>query len=65
MTSTEGTITIDGTNIQTCELAIALLMGLVTQDSILFNDTIKRTFQWENWMLRRRGTAKKKRPEHH
>jgi len=38
----EGTITIDGTNIQDMNLqSLRGLMGLVTQDSILFNDTIK------------------------
>jgi subfamily B ATP-binding cassette protein MsbA len=38
----EGTITIDGTNIQDLNLqSLRGLMGLVTQDSILFNDTIK------------------------
>jgi subfamily B ATP-binding cassette protein MsbA len=38
----EGTITIDGVNIQDMNLqSLRGLMGLVTQDSILFNDTIK------------------------
>ena len=38
----EGTISIDGTNIQDLNLqSLRGLMGLVTQDSILFNDTIK------------------------
>ncbi|OAB28811.1 ATP-binding cassette, subfamily B, MsbA [Flavobacterium fryxellicola] len=38
----EGTIAIDGTNIQDLDLqSLRGLMGLVTQDSILFNDTIK------------------------
>jgi subfamily B ATP-binding cassette protein MsbA len=38
----EGTISIDGTNIQDMNLqSLRGLMGLVTQDSILFNDTIK------------------------
>jgi subfamily B ATP-binding cassette protein MsbA len=37
----EGTISIDGTNIQDMNLQLRGLMGLVTQDSILFNDTIK------------------------
>jgi subfamily B ATP-binding cassette protein MsbA len=38
----EGTIVIDGTNIQDLDLqSLRGLMGLVTQDSILFNDTIK------------------------
>jgi subfamily B ATP-binding cassette protein MsbA len=38
----EGTICIDGTNIQDMNLqSLRGLMGLVTQDSILFNDTIK------------------------
>lgn len=38
----EGTITIDGINIQDMNLqSLRGLMGLVTQDSILFNDTIK------------------------
>jgi subfamily B ATP-binding cassette protein MsbA len=36
----EGTISIDGTNIQDMNLSLRGLMGLVTQDSI-FNDTIK------------------------
>jgi subfamily B ATP-binding cassette protein MsbA len=37
----EGTIS-DGTNIQDMNLpSLRSLMGLVTQDSILFNDTIK------------------------
>lgn len=39
---TEGTISIDGTNIKTLTKAsLRGLMGLVTQDSILFNDTIR------------------------
>ena len=38
----EGVITIDGTNIKDLKLkSLRDLMGLVTQDSILFNDTIK------------------------
>ncbi|MNR98396.1 Lipid A export ATP-binding/permease protein MsbA [compost metagenome] len=38
----EGTISIDGTNIKDMNLqSLRGLMGLVTQDSILFNDTIK------------------------
>jgi subfamily B ATP-binding cassette protein MsbA len=38
----EGTITIDGINIKDLHLnSLRGLMGLVTQDSILFNDTIK------------------------
>lgn len=38
----EGSISIDGTNIKDVELkSLRQLMGLVTQDSILFNDTIK------------------------
>jgi len=38
----EGTISIDGINIQDLNLqSLRGLMGLVTQDSILFNDTIK------------------------
>ena len=38
----EGTISIDGINIQDMNLqSLRGLMGLVTQDSILFNDTIK------------------------
>ena len=38
----EGTITIDGTDIKDLNLeSLRGLMGLVTQDSILFNDTIK------------------------
>jgi len=38
----EGQIEIDGTNIKDIDLhALRALMGLVTQDSILFNDTIK------------------------
>ena len=38
----EGAINIDGTNIQDLNLqSLRGLMGLVTQDSILFNDTIK------------------------
>ena len=38
----EGIIAIDGTNIQDLDLqSLRGLMGLVTQDSILFNDTIK------------------------
>jgi subfamily B ATP-binding cassette protein MsbA len=38
----EGSITIDGINIQDMDLqSLRSLMGLVTQDSILFNDTIK------------------------
>ena len=38
----EGTITIDGINIKDMNLqSLRGLMGLVTQDSILFNDTIK------------------------
>jgi subfamily B ATP-binding cassette protein MsbA len=38
----EGSITIDGINIQDMNLqSLRGLMGLVTQDSILFNDTIK------------------------
>lgn len=38
----EGTITIDGINIKDLQLeSLRGLMGLVTQDSILFNDTIK------------------------
>lgn len=38
----EGQIEIDGTNIKDMDLhALRALMGLVTQDSILFNDTIK------------------------
>ncbi|NGY38452.1 ABC transporter ATP-binding protein [Flavobacterium sp. XN-5] len=38
----EGTITIDGISIQDMNLqSLRGLMGLVTQDSILFNDTIK------------------------
>jgi ATP-binding cassette, subfamily B, bacterial MsbA len=38
----EGTISIDGMNIKELNLqSLRALMGLVTQDSILFNDTIK------------------------
>ncbi|QZK90983.1 ABC transporter ATP-binding protein/permease [Flavobacterium sp. CHNK8] len=38
----EGTISIDGTDIKDLDLqSLRSLMGLVTQDSILFNDTIK------------------------
>ncbi len=38
----DGTIAIDGTNIKDMNLqSLRGLMGLVTQDSILFNDTIK------------------------
>ncbi len=38
----EGTISIDGTDIKDLDLqSLRGLMGLVTQDSILFNDTIK------------------------
>ncbi|HJR99887.1 MAG TPA: ABC transporter ATP-binding protein [Flavobacterium sp.] len=38
----EGSIAIDGTNIKDINLqSLRSLMGLVTQDSILFNDTIK------------------------
>ncbi|SCY65020.1 ABC transporter ATP-binding protein [Flavobacterium caeni] len=38
----EGTIKIDGTNIKDLKLeSLRALIGLVTQDSILFNDTIK------------------------
>jgi subfamily B ATP-binding cassette protein MsbA len=38
----DGTISIDGTNIKDMNLqSLRGLMGLVTQDSILFNDTIK------------------------
>lgn len=38
----QGTISIDGTNIQDLNLqSLRGLMGLVTQDSILFNDSIK------------------------
>jgi len=38
----EGTITIDGSNIKDITMhSLRDLMGLVTQDSILFNDTIK------------------------
>jgi subfamily B ATP-binding cassette protein MsbA len=38
----DGTISIDGTNIKDMNLqSLRSLMGLVTQDSILFNDTIK------------------------
>jgi subfamily B ATP-binding cassette protein MsbA len=38
----EGTITIDGSNIKNITMhSLRDLMGLVTQDSILFNDTIK------------------------
>lgn len=38
----EGTITIDGVNIKDMRMhSLRGLMGLVTQDSILFNDTIK------------------------
>lgn len=38
----EGTITIDGSNIKDITMhSLRNLMGLVTQDSILFNDTIK------------------------
>jgi subfamily B ATP-binding cassette protein MsbA len=37
----EGTIAIDNTNIKDMNLQSLGLMGLVTQDSILFNDTIK------------------------
>lgn len=38
----EGEITIDGVNIKDMEMhSLRALMGLVTQDSILFNDTIK------------------------
>ncbi|MDI1256765.1 MAG: ABC transporter ATP-binding protein [Flavobacterium sp.] len=38
----QGEITIDGTNIKDMDLqSLRGLMGLVTQDSILFNDTIK------------------------
>ena len=40
--TSEGEITIDGTNIKDFSLkSLRGLMGLVTQDSILFNDTIK------------------------
>ncbi|HEX8017000.1 MAG TPA: ABC transporter ATP-binding protein [Flavobacterium sp.] len=39
---TDGTISIDGVNIKEMNLqSLRSLMGLVTQDSILFNDTIK------------------------
>ena len=39
---TEGNISIDGTDLKDIELkSLRDLMGLVTQDSILFNDTIK------------------------
>ena len=38
----KGTISIDGTNIKDISLkSLRSLMGLVTQDSILFNDTVK------------------------
>src|SRR5690606_9994904 len=38
----DGNISIDGTDIRNMELhSLRGLMGLVTQDSILFNDTIK------------------------
>jgi subfamily B ATP-binding cassette protein MsbA len=46
------TITIDGTNIQDMNLqSLRGLMGLVTQDSILFNDTIKANISIGKLML--------------
>jgi subfamily B ATP-binding cassette protein MsbA len=45
----EGQITIDGTNIKDIQLeSLRGLIGLVTQDSILFNDTIKGNLQIGN-----------------
>ena len=39
---TEGRITIDGTDIRDCRLAdLTALMGIVTQEAVLFNDTVR------------------------